>query len=64
MLHGDVFIIDDRALWEADNYEAGDIDSFRTQLQSNYDLGTLEQLLSTHKVKRTTADLGYIIFHP
>lgn len=60
----DVVIIDDRCLWEADNYSAGDIADFREQLRSD-DLGALEGVLSeTHRLERTTVDMGYAIFHP
>ena len=59
----DVVIIDDRVLWEADDYEAGDDPSFRAQLQRN-DVLMVEQLLPHHHVARLKADMGYAVFHP
>lgn len=60
----DVIVVDDRCLWEADNYMGGDDPSFRVAAE----WGGLEALpvafISTHQIIRNTIDNGYVICTP
>jgi hypothetical protein len=59
----DVFIIDDRCLWEAGDYEGGDEVLLRDALHSD-DLVTVERMLHAHLATRYWNDKGYLILTP
>lgn len=60
----DVFIVDDRVMFESDAYEAGDTPAFRSALQQDTVLVQISQRLPHHVLTRLTADMGYAIYTP
>lgn len=63
-LSHDVIVIDDRCLFEQDDYEAGDDPAFREALHSNAVAALVLSFTPTHKIHRSRKDTGYLIVTP
>lgn len=63
-LSHDVIVIDDRCLFEADTYEAGDDPAFREALHSDVVVALEKSFTPTHVIRRSRKDTGYLIVTP